>query len=790
MSSLARVRAVAGRETRAFFSQPSAWVFLGAFLLLGAFLGLSNFFARGVSDLRDYFSGLRYALVLLAPAAGMRLWAEERRSGTLELLFALPVRPAEAALGKFLAGLAVIGVGLALSLALPLSLSPFASFDLGQLAGAYAGALLLAAMFLSLSALASALSESQEVAFLAGAGACLALNVAGDPRLVERAAEVFPRGLVTGLGEFAVEAHYGALTRGLLEARSLVYFLGVTSWALFGTTLLLERRGQGARERWFAFGLASAALFLGLGIASERRLSLRLDLSLRGASSLSPLTREALEGLEGELVVRAYISRDRLPEALLPRVREVLDLLDDVEAAGKGRVRLEVVDPTTPDLQDAARRQGVERFQLEVREPEGGVSLRSVYAGIVIFSGGRPPAAIPVALDPRGSLEYQLLLGIRRLLARRPRVGIGGVDGLGPEQVPEVSAALQRFASVEAVDLSAPELVAGLDLLVYLAPRAPSEVEIYALDQHLQRGGRLLLLAEGYEARADDAWERAPLADPIWAGALRAWGVRFGAQLIAISPQPFAIRGPKGARVQTPYPWFIQPSGADNPASALAGGLPRLLLPFACELSPLGPQGEVLLLSPPAWAPDGVQRVEPGRRLELPQAERRARALGVGVRGGLRSFWEGRSAPGDVPAPVSAEARAEGTLLVVADTDFVRSGYLRQAPGNVDLALNAVEWCLEGASLGALRGRAQAPALHGLERRVLGLRPADWAWLVNLALPLAVVGCGLGRIGWRRAQRGARAGAERSVREAQDAQRSAGEGLASAPTPPAGEGAA
>ncbi|MBL4848031.1 MAG: Gldg family protein, partial [Planctomycetes bacterium] len=398
MKAWERIRAVAERELIALFAQPTAWVFLSAFLLVGAGFGLTDFFTRGVADLRDYFSGLRYALVLLAPAASMRLWAAERSTGTIELLFSTPVRPLEAVLGKYLAGLLVIALGLLLGLGLPLSLLPFAEFDLGQVLGGYLGAFLLASAFLAIGCLASALSPSQEVAFLTGAGACLALNVAGDARLIERAAEVFPRELVTTGAAFATGPHYDALTRGLLELRGLIYFGGVSACALFCTTLLVERRGRRGAEPWIAALLALLALGLGIHLANHRSLALRVDLSFRGANSLTPATQVALGGLEGDLVVRAYLSRHRLPESLLPRVREVLDLLEDFEVAGRGKVRLEIVDPTTPELQEAAERQGVKRFQLQVRDAEGGLTLRTVYAGVVLFYEGRPPAAIPVAL--------------------------------------------------------------------------------------------------------------------------------------------------------------------------------------------------------------------------------------------------------------------------------------------------------------------------------------------------------------------------------------------------------
>lgn len=778
MSGLGRTLAVAEREWRALFSQPTAWVFLGAFLLTGAVFGLTDFFTRGVADLRDYFSGLRYALVLLAPAAAMRVWAAERSAGTHELLFATPVRPIEAVLGKYLAGLGVIGLGLLLGAFLPLSLLPFAEFDLGQVFCGYLGAFLLASAFLALGGLASALSPSQEVAFLTGAGACLALNLAGDERLIERAAEVLPRALVTSGAAFATGPHYEALTRGLLELRGLVYFGGLAAWAVFCTTLLVERRGRRGLEPWVAAGLGFLALGLGVSIANHRSLALRVDLSSRGANSLHPTTEAALEELEGELVVRAYLSRHKLPEALLPRVRGVLDLLEDLEQAGRGKVRLEIVDPSTPEVQETAEREGVKRFQLQVRDGEGGVSLRTVYAGVVLFYEGRPPAPIPVALDARGGLEYQVALALRTLTQRRPRIAFGGTGGISPDQIPEAASALRRLASVEHLDLTQTAAVdSRVDLAVFVAPRPPSEREAYALDQHLQRGGKLLLLVEGSTTDPRDPWSRRPFADETWTATLQSWGVELGPLLLAVSPRRFTVRGRGGATVQTSYPWFLQPSGRDNPGSSVAGGLPALLLPFATELRPLG-EAEVLLSSPPAWGLAGVQSVDPSAKLPLALADRTQRPLGLGFRREFRSRWAG--GPGVIaPAAVERDPLATpldapqgpGTLLVIGDADFLEAGYLRSAPGNLDLLQNAAEWCLQGAQLAEVRGRVQPKPLHDLDARPLGLRPRDLVWALQLGFPLLILAGGLGRLAWLRVRQGRRASVARS---------------ALAPTPPEG----
>ncbi|MGE0710066.1 MAG: Gldg family protein [Planctomycetota bacterium] len=746
--------AIARRELGAFFKRPAAWVFLAAFLLVSTVLGLRGFFERGVSDLRDYFLGLRYAFVLLAPAAAMRLWAEERRARTLELLFSLPVSPAQAVLGKYLAGAAVLLIALALGACLPLSLAPYASFDAGQLAAGYLGAFLVAATYLALGTLGSALSSSQEVAFLSGALACLLLNLLGDPLLTERAAAYLPEPWVRAAARFAVGEHFDALTRGVLEARSLAYFGGVSALALFLTVLLVERRSRGRAEAALAAVLALAALGLWLDLSAQRALAARVDLTVERRNSLAPPTRALLARVRDTLVVRAYLSQHKLPEATRPATRRLLDLLEDLEAAGGGKVKLEVVDPVTPELQAAAEREGVERCQSEI-----GGDLRTLYAGVVLFYGGRPPAAIPVAIDPRRNLEVDLAQAIRGLLTPRPRVGVAG---LGREQYEEALAPLRKVATVEALDLARLKAVPeGIAALIYTAPVPPREREVYVLDQYLQRGGRLLLLLEGYGQPPQDPWLRHPFELGALQRALEAWGVRTSpALVVAASRRTYTIQTERG-RVQAAYPWFLIPT------QGTLGPTNTAVLPFAVEVE--APKGEVLLATEPGWALPGQQRVEPTRALQLPGDERRPRALAVGVRGELLSPWAGGPGPvllpeaegGEDPLAIPlAKPAGPAALAVVGDTDFLRPTFAAQGQAAA-LLQNLVEWCLDDGDLAQVRARTAPPALSqvpesGVDRREL------WAWRWNLGLAALVLAGGLSWLAARRVRRDRAASAQRA----------------------------
>jgi ABC-2 type transport system permease protein len=620
----------------------------------------------------------------------------------------------------------------------------------------------LAATFLAVGLLASALTRSQEVAFIVGALVCALLNLVGDPLLVDKAVELFGeerRALVAAAADLAVGPHYRSLSRGVFELRGLAYFFGVSLAALFWTVLAVERRGRSPREVLVALALSLTALLLWTGVTSDRRLNARFDLTRSRLGSLAPGTRELLNEVDAQLTVRAYLSAESVPESTQPLVRALLDLLQDLQAAGDGRVILDVVDPTTPELQEEAERLGVKRFDLHVQRDDGGADVRRIYAGVVVFNEGRY-ATIPVALG-RANLEYDLDVAIRKAVRPRQWVGIGGV---GARSCPEVRAALQQVYSVDLVDVAeVKEIPREISLMVYLAPEPLAEREVYVLDQFVARGGKLILLVETHTRRV---WTADPHDASELDRALETWGLRTGGLVLQQPDRNWPLQV-DGAQVLVAYPWFVSPNGQGNAASPVASGIGRLVLPYASEVSlgtlPPGVEGNTLLASPPAWVFSGVQSLHPNRRIELQTADRAPRPLAAAVRGTLPSAWRGRPSPplmpeaggGDDPlAMPMSESRAGGCVVLVGDTDFVRRQWLAHGDG-VTFLLNTVDWCLGGEGLASVRSRGVRLPLEGRETRVLGVRRDLFVWLLNVALlPIVVLSGGLGRLFLNRRRRG------------------------------------
>lgn len=749
-----RAAAILRRELQAYFGQPLAWVFLAAFVALAAGPALPRLFAQGVADLREPFGWLRLALLLLAPAAAMRLWAEERAAGTVELLFTMPVRPVEAILGKFAAGLALVAAGLALWSVVPLSLGALAEVDPGQALGGLLGALLLGATLLAWGMLASALTRSQVVAFVLAACAGALLVLGFEPDVLER---VLPHALVEGAAALGAPRHLDGFERGVLDTRDVAYFSALTALGLFLCALAVERRGPRRLEPAAAGALALVAALLGIDLAGQRALRARLDLTLGGKNTLAPALVEALRAVDGPLTVRAYVTRDLPPgfEHLRPQVQALLDLLEDVRDAAPERVLLDVQDPLGQD--DLLARQALVRRAEEdgvppvvvtqVGEDQAG-ELR-LYAGVALLFGDRAPATIPRAIL-RQDLEYQLAVAITRVTLPRLRVALSG-EGLG--DYGRARAALQQAYAVEELDLEARDVPADVALLVHAAPVPPSPRALEAIGAHLRRGGRAVLLVETH-AVDPRGWRATPFDAPGLASWLSSHGLGVGPGLaLAPSqrPQTFEV---DGALVQSRYPWFVDLGPEADPASPVLQGVSRALLPFASPVSPARGGGA---FTPLARTAPGWVAGEQGGDVDIhplhPIAAARERAPAPQV------VAAAVTVPGEGGSP-------DGRLVVVGDADFPRDRNAADGDG-VALLVNLVEWALDRGLLAPVRARAQAPPLAADARFLAWTgRDAQGAVLLLCAgvVPGLVLGGGLLGLEAVRRRRTARAARARDAK--------------------------
>ena len=244
MRSVNNTLAVMKRDFKAYFESPVAYVFMVGFLLLTGFLTffVGRYYERQVADLDPFFLWHPWVYLLLVPTATMGLWAEERRTGTIELLLTMPITLGEAILGKFLAAWLFIVAGIVLTFPIVLTTCYLGSPDLGVILCGYLGSMLLAAAYVSVGMMTSALTRSQVISFVLSLLVCLGLLLAGWPPVTDMFVKWAPEWLVNAVASFSFMPHFEAIQRGVINLRDLAYYASVIVFMTFATHVVLENR--------------------------------------------------------------------------------------------------------------------------------------------------------------------------------------------------------------------------------------------------------------------------------------------------------------------------------------------------------------------------------------------------------------------------------------------------------------------------------------------------------------------------------------------------------------------
>jgi ABC-2 type transport system permease protein len=248
MNSISNIRAITKRELAGYFSSPVAYVFIVIFLLLAGFFTFmaGGFFERGQASLENsFFIWHPWLYLFLVPAAGMRLWAEERRTGTLELLLTLPITAWQAIVGKFLASWLFLLLALALTFPVVITVNYLGSPDNGVILASYVGSFLMAGAYLAISCMTSAMTRNQVVSFIVSFVLCLLLVLCGFPPVTNLLTRWELPWLVNTVAAFSVITHFEYFAKGVLDSRDVIFFLSVIGFSLFTTGVILRSHRAG-----------------------------------------------------------------------------------------------------------------------------------------------------------------------------------------------------------------------------------------------------------------------------------------------------------------------------------------------------------------------------------------------------------------------------------------------------------------------------------------------------------------------------------------------------------------
>ncbi len=339
---------VAQKEVLLFFASPAAWLFLASFAAITFFIffWVESFFARNIADIRPLFEWMPVLLIFLCAALTMRMWSEERRTGTIEHILTQPANLWRFVLGKFRACFTLLLLALVTTLPLPVTVALMADLDWGPVLAGYIATCLLGATYLSAGLFISSRTDNPIVSLIGTVALCGLLYLVGSTTLTD----FFDTRVGETLRLLGSGARFDSITRGVLDLRDLCYYLSLTVVFLTLNVYSLEKlRWSGVfstprHKYWLA---ATGLVLLNLLLANiwlARIDKLRLDLTQGGLYSISEPTHHFIDQLQEPLVIRGYFSAKTHP-LLAPLVPQLRDLLQEYAVAGKGKVHVEFIDP-------------------------------------------------------------------------------------------------------------------------------------------------------------------------------------------------------------------------------------------------------------------------------------------------------------------------------------------------------------------------------------------------------------------------------------------------------------
>lgn len=726
---------VARRELGAYFATPIAYVFIVAFLAASgaATFYVGDFLDRRQADLRPFFDFIPWLFLILIPAVGMRLWAEERRYGTFELLMTQPITAAQAVVGKFLAAWGFVIVAIALTFPIWITVNYLGAPDNGVIIGGYVATVLMAGALIAAVACVSALTANPVVAFVYGAAVSFLLMVSGLDLVLNLFTGWAPRYLVDLIASFSLVTHFQAMVGGAVDVTSIVFLLTLVVLFLF-----LNRLAVAASPRFSArAALLAVVLFLATNLVVALSLGgARLDLTEDRIYTVSPATRAVLTGLEEPVTLRFYLSTPLVNDipTLRPYTERVTELLRSYERISEGMVRFEQIDPAPFSVEeDKAIALGLVGFNLS-RAGERG------YIGLV-GTNSLDQLEVIDALQPTREpyLEYDLTRVVVRL-ARPTEPVVGVIDGLGifgsTALNRQPTAIIERLGAdfeLRQLPTDVTAIPDDIDALVLVHPHSLTPSALYAVDQYVIRGGALLAfldpLAEHGPANPNNpAVPQYP--DSYLEPLLAAWGVDMAVErVVGDVDLAIEVRAQAGNQIiVTDYPpWLLLHPAQFNQDDPITAQLQLMRVSSAGSLRPIA--GSSTTFSPLIVSSSNsmlmeqailIRRANPTALVDNFEAGGRPLAMAARVSGTVETaFPEGAPpvpAPGpeeeEPPAPPELMTRSEGpiSVIIVADTDLLADDVNIDNTGasitqNADFVINALDNLTNGGELIALRGR-------------------------------------------------------------------------------------
>lgn len=567
------------REVGATFNSAIAYIYLIVFVLINNSLFLTRFFLLDRSDMRSFFENMPFVLLVFIPVISMRLWAEDRKSNTFELLMTFPMKPAELVLGKFLASLVFYAVALASSCAIPVMLFLAGSPDIGPIVGGYLGSFLMGALFLSIGIFVSGLTREQIVAFVVTVLSCFLVFFLGTDFFASAI-----DGWVPGMGTFIMRtlgagAHLVGFIRGVIDIKDILYFVIASGIFLFLNALFFEGRMRPKSRVIFgtAIGVCLASMVVFNWIIKDIPWG-RFDITEGQVYTVTASSRKILNQLKSTVQVRVYLTPpEKMPTAMKTLEGDVAGKLEELKLVSNGHFEYKIIHTEASRLMEQKKKdapvasgetplesllqeKGIVPFQVEsIDRDELGVKL--VYAAITIDYVDKSQEVLPRILPATvPDLEYLLLSRVVKMtFAQKPRIALYA-PLKSAEITPEMSQILASLGKTapqyqdsfktltplisnngydfRRIGLTQTDgIPSDLSALLVLAPGALNDRQRYEINRYLYEGGTVVVAAQGYEyafqLRPPNGFDLEPQKQPLDINDLiGSWGVKINADML------------------------------------------------------------------------------------------------------------------------------------------------------------------------------------------------------------------------------------------------------------------
>ena len=771
------------KELSSFFSSLTGYLTMIVFLVV---TGLMLWVFKSGFNLLDYkYAGLDglfllgpFLYLFLIPAITMKMFAEEKRNGTLELLLTKPLSEMTIVTAKFLAGLTLVVVSLIPTVVYYWSVyrlgDPVGNIDTGSVVGSYIGLVFLGAAFVSIGLFASSVSNNQIVAFITAALLC-AFCYLGFESLYQLMQGRF----ALLLRELGLEAHYESISRGVVDTRDVVYFVSVTLFFMFLTRMVLRWRMTSSRKQ-NVLGMAAVLLVLLFVNVTSSYLFTRMDLTQEKRYTLSASTKEMLKELDEQVLFRVYLEGDDLPSEYRRFRNEIKDMLDQFRAYSR-YVEYEFVNPNSMKT-DEEKRQLNEMLikkgltPIPVTSEEDGVQKQQiVYPSMDVSYMGRETALQLQSSGVSGrstdevvnssveSLEYNFVTAIHRL-TRPVRAKIGFLLGHGElEKIDlfDIQMSLVEDYAVENVYLdknidaltgrvldtrdSSVSVRNKFDVVVIPKPlRTFSDQDLYILDQYVMYGGKILWLVDALDADMDSLQNKAQTfatrlptnLDDLFFN----YGVRVNPDLI----MDYRCRGipmmGSDNRMQL-VPWYYFPTLVPNSSHPIVRNLDVLKTDFVSSIDLIDNDIEKTVLLTTSDhvhiknAPVNIQLSDAMIEVNDQLFNRSALPVAVLLEGEFKSLYRGRLASAFVERNEIAykeKCDKPTQMIVISDGDMIRNGTAMSEQGRYPFPLGYdrytnVEFANKTFLLNAINYLAGDEGMINARPRSISIRRLDAA---------------------------------------------------------------